>query len=78
MQMIQSSSSHQPITPHLTPSGRQLAIHLVGSAVIRYRVSHSRGDRIHLVALASLATTLGALAPEDDAVITAALARPAH
>lgn len=78
MQMIQSSSSHQPITPQLTPSGRLLAIHLVGSAVIRYRVSHSHADRTHLLSLASLANTLGALTADDDAVITATLAQPAH
>lgn len=78
MQMIQSSSSHQPITLDLTLVRRCQATALIGDALIRYQVSHSRHDRIHLVALASMAKTLGALTPEDDAVITAALARPVH
>ncbi|MDR6178404.1 hypothetical protein QE393_001664 [Pseudomonas sp. SORGH_AS 211] len=76
MQMNQSSSTHQPITLHPPLVRRIRATALLGEALIRYQVSHTLGDRIHLLALASMANTLGALTKQDADVINTALAKP--
>nr|WP_314583875.1 hypothetical protein [uncultured Pseudomonas sp.] len=73
----QSSGSTQPITLHPALVQRCQATALLGEAVIRYQVSRSSGDRIHLLALASMANTLGALTAEDAEVIETTLAKPA-
>lgn len=76
MEMTQSSSRHQPITLHPTLVRRIKAIALLGEALIRYQVSHTPGNRIHLLALASMANTLGALTQQDADIINSALAKP--
>ncbi|MDR6230468.1 hypothetical protein QE444_002825 [Pseudomonas sp. SORGH_AS199] len=78
MRMIQSSSTTQPITLHPTLAHRCRATALLGEALIRYQVSHTLGDRIHLLALASMANALGALTQQDAEVINTALAKPAQ
>ena len=75
MEMTQSSSSHQPITLHPTLARRCRATALLGEALIRYQVSNTLGDRIHLLALASMANALGALTSQDAAVINQTLDR---
>lgn len=75
MEMTQSSSTHQPITLHPTLVRRCRATALLGEALIRYQVSNTLGDRIHLLALASMANTLGALTSQDAAVIYQTLDR---
>ncbi len=74
----QRSSDAEPITLYPALVQRCQATALLGEAVIRYQVSHSSGDRIHLLALASMANTLGALTAEDAEVIETTLAKPAH
>ncbi|MDK4198613.1 hypothetical protein QKY98_05705 [Pseudomonas sp. HR1] len=74
----QRSSNAQPITLHPALVQRCQATALLGEAVIRYQVSRSSGDRIHLLALASMANTLGALTTEDAEVIETTLAKPAQ
>lgn len=76
MEMTQSSSNTQRTTLHPTLVRRRRATALLGDALIRYQVSHSLGDRIHLLALASMANTLGALTQQDADVINTALAKP--
>ncbi len=78
MQMIQSSSTHQPITAHPTLVRRCRATALLGEALIRYQVSNTLGDRIHLLALASMANALGALTQQDADIINTTLAKPAQ
>jgi hypothetical protein len=73
--MTQSSSTHQPITLHPTLVRRCRATALLGEALIRYQVSNALGDRIHLLALASMANTLGALTDQDASVINQTLDR---
>ncbi|WP_426943821.1 hypothetical protein ACP4J5_12310 [Pseudomonas oryzihabitans] len=75
MEMTQSSSTHQPITLHPTLARRCRATALLGEALIRYQVSNTLGDRIHLLALASMANALGALTQQDAAVINQTLDR---
>lgn len=75
MPMTQSSSTYQPITLHPTLVRRYRATALLGEALIRYQVSNSLGDRIHLLALASMANTLGALTDQDASVINQTLDR---
>ncbi|ALZ84730.1 hypothetical protein APT59_11185 [Pseudomonas oryzihabitans] len=75
MPMTQSSSTHQPITLHPTLVRRCRATALLGEALIRYQVSNALGDRIHLLALASMANTLGALTDQDASVINQTLDR---
>ena len=75
MEMTQSSSTHQPITLHPTLVRRCRATALLGEALIRYQVSNTLGDRIHLLALASMANALGALTDQDAAVINQTLDR---
>lgn len=75
MEMTQSSSTHQPITLHPTLVRRCRATALLGEALIRYQVSNALGDRIHLLALASMANTLGALTDQDADVINQTLDR---
>jgi len=75
MEMTQSSSTHQPITLHPTLARRCRATALLGEALIRYQVSNTLGDRIHLLALASMANALGALTDQDAAVINQTLDR---
>ncbi|MDC7827691.1 MULTISPECIES: hypothetical protein [Pseudomonas] len=71
----QRSSNAQPITLHPALVQRCQATALLGEAVIRYQVSRSSGDRIHLLALASMANTLGALTEQDADVINRTLDR---
>lgn len=73
--MTQSSSTQQPITLHPTLVRRCRATALLGEALIRYQVSNALGDRIHLLALASMANTLGALTEQDASVISQTLDR---
>jgi len=73
--MTQSSSTYQPITLHPTLVRRCRATALLGEALIRYQVSNALGDRIHLLALASMANTLGALTDQDASVINQTLDR---
>jgi hypothetical protein len=73
--MTQSSSTQQPITLHPTLLRRCRATALLGEALIRYQVSNTLGDRIHLLALASMAKALGALTSQDAAVIKQTLDR---
>lgn len=75
MPMTQSSSTQQPITLHPTLVRRCRATALLGEALIRYKVSNALGDRIHLLALASMANTLGALTDQDASVINQTLDR---
>lgn len=75
MPMTQSSSTYQPITLHPTVVRRCRATALLGEALIRYQVSNALGDRIHLLALASMANTLGALTDQDASVINQTLDR---
>lgn len=75
MPMTQSSSTQQPITLHPTLVRRCRATALLGEALIRYQVSNTLGDRIHLLALASMANVLGALTDQDAAVINQTLDR---
>lgn len=75
MEMTQSSSTHQPITLHPTLARRCRATALLGEALIRYQVSNTLSDRIHLLALASMANALGALTDQDAAVINQTLDR---
>lgn len=75
MPMTQSSSTQQPITLHPTLVRRCRATALLGEALIRYQVSNALGDRIHLLALASMANTLGALTDQDASVINQTLDR---
>lgn len=75
MEMTQSSSTHQPITLHPTLARRCRATALLGEALIRYQVSNTLGDRIHLLALASMANALGALTQQDAAIINQTLDR---
>lgn len=75
MPMTQSSSTQQPITLHPTLVRRCRATVLLGEALIRYQVSNALGDRIHLLALASMANTLGALTDQDASVINQTLDR---
>ncbi len=75
MPMTQSSSTYQPITLHPTLVRRCRATALLGEALIRYQVSNALGDRIHLLALASMANTLGALTDQDASVINQTLDR---
>lgn len=76
MEMTQSSSTHQPITLHPTLVRRCRATALLGEALIRYQVSNTLSDRIHLLALASMANALGALTQQDADIINTALAKP--
>lgn len=78
MQMTQSSSTKQPTTLHPTLIRRCRATALLGEALIRYQVSRTLSDRIHLLALASMANALGALTDQEAQVVNAALALPAH
>jgi len=73
--MTHSSSTQQPITLHPTLVRRCRATALLGEALIRYQVSDALGDRIHLLALASMANTLGALTDQDASVINQTLDR---
>ena len=75
MPMTQSSSTQQPITLYPTLVRRCRATALLGEALIRYQVSNTLGDRIHLLALASMANALGALTDQDAAVINHTLDR---
>ncbi len=75
MPMTQSSSTQQPITLHLPLVRRCRATALLGEALIRYQVSNTLSDRIHLLALASMANALGALTDQDAAVINHTLDR---
>lgn len=78
MEMTQSSSTQQPITLHPTLVRRCRATALLGEALIRYQVSNTLGDRIHLLALASMANALGALTQQDADIINTTLAKPAQ
>ncbi|WP_027599423.1 hypothetical protein [Pseudomonas sp. MOIL14HWK12:I2] len=75
MPMTQSSTTQQPITLHPTLVRRCRATALLGEALIRYQVSNALDDRIHLLALASMANTLGALTDQDASVINQTLDR---
>ncbi|NMY88951.1 hypothetical protein [Pseudomonas oryzihabitans] len=75
MEMTQSSSTHQPITLHPTLARRCRATALLGEALIRYQVSNTLGDRIHLLALASMANALGALTRQDADIVNQTLDR---
>jgi hypothetical protein len=75
MEMTQRGSTTQPITLHPTLVRRCRATALLGEALIRYQVTSTLADRIHLLALASMANALGALTQQDAAVINQTLHR---